>query len=38
MATVTPEQAANEVEVARIQDNPIVRQIAVMVGIAASGA
>ncbi|MBV2092337.1 MAG: flagellar M-ring protein FliF [Candidatus Thiodiazotropha sp. (ex Ctena orbiculata)] len=36
MATVTPEQAANEVEVARIQDNPIVRQIAVMVGIAAS--
>ncbi|MBW9256815.1 MAG: flagellar M-ring protein FliF [Candidatus Thiodiazotropha sp. (ex. Lucinisca nassula)] len=36
MATVTPERAANEVEVARIQDNPIVRQIAVMVGIAAS--
>ncbi|MCG8016416.1 MAG: flagellar M-ring protein FliF [Candidatus Thiodiazotropha sp. 'RUGA'] len=36
MATVTPEQAVNEVEVARIQDNPIVRQIAVMVGIAAS--
>ncbi|MEJ2618891.1 MAG: flagellar basal-body MS-ring/collar protein FliF [Candidatus Thiodiazotropha sp.] len=37
MATVTPEQRANETQVAaRIQDNPIVRQIAVMVGIAAS--
>jgi flagellar M-ring protein FliF len=37
MAAITPGQTANEVETqVRLQDNPIVRQIAVMVGIAAS--
>ena len=37
MATVTTEQTANELQAGpRLQDNPIVRQIAVMVGIAAS--
>ncbi|MES9831101.1 MAG: flagellar basal-body MS-ring/collar protein FliF [Candidatus Thiodiazotropha sp. DIVDIV] len=37
MATVTSEHTDNELQAgARLQDNPIVRQIAVMVGIAAS--
>ncbi|MEJ2608574.1 MAG: flagellar basal-body MS-ring/collar protein FliF [Candidatus Thiodiazotropha sp.] len=37
MANVTPDQGMNEPPSgSRIQDNPIVRQIAVMVGIAAS--
>jgi flagellar M-ring protein FliF len=37
MAAATPEHTGNELQVGtRLQDNPIVRQIAVMVGIAAS--
>ncbi|MES9850384.1 MAG: flagellar basal-body MS-ring/collar protein FliF [Candidatus Thiodiazotropha sp. L084R] len=37
MATVTSEHTDNELQAgSRLQDNPIVRQIAVMVGIAAS--
>jgi flagellar M-ring protein FliF len=37
MATITAEQTGNELqEKVRLQDNPIVRQLAVMVGIAAS--
>jgi flagellar M-ring protein FliF len=37
MAAVTPEHTGNELQIGtRLQDNPIIRQIAVMVGIAAS--
>ncbi|MEL0587681.1 MAG: flagellar basal-body MS-ring/collar protein FliF [Candidatus Thiodiazotropha sp. (ex. Lucinoma kazani)] len=37
MATATTEQTTNEIQVGnRLQDNPVIRQMAVMVGIAAS--